>query len=125
MVSSRPALANEATPDLVYNILQQGMGRIWAPEAVFGDFPAEGAANAGMDIADLDHEADHHQPQQNGRQRQEGHAWQERLRADITTLLHSWCLALSSYPIQTARTKANLPAPHTPGNGEDASLHYP
>jgi serine protease AprX len=57
MVSGRPALANEATPDLVYNILQQGMGRIWAPEAVFGDFPADGVANAGMDIlADLNHD---------------------------------------------------------------------
>ncbi|HMQ51887.1 MAG TPA: S8 family serine peptidase, partial [Anaerolineae bacterium] len=56
MISSRPALANEQPVDLVYNVLQQGMGRIWAPEAVFGDFPAGGAANQGMDInADLTH----------------------------------------------------------------------
>jgi hypothetical protein len=57
MVSARPALANEATPDLVYNILQQGMGRIWAPEAVLGTFDPADHANYGMDVnADLAHD---------------------------------------------------------------------
>ena len=35
--------------DLVYNVFQQGMGRIWPPEAILGDLP-DGRANAGMDI---------------------------------------------------------------------------
>jgi subtilisin family serine protease len=53
-VSARPAVT--ADDDLVYNILQQGMGRIWAPEAAQGSFPAENHANYGMDInADLAH----------------------------------------------------------------------
>ncbi len=52
--SARPALTGEEYP--VYNLLQQGMGRIWAPTAVFGEFPAEDRANQGMDIrADLAH----------------------------------------------------------------------
>ena len=56
MVSARPALTDDVEPDLVYNILQQGMGRVWAPEAVLGDFPADNHANYGMDInADLAH----------------------------------------------------------------------
>ena len=53
-VSARPAVT--ADDDLVYNILQQGMGRIWAPEAVQGTFPPNNYANYGMDInADLAH----------------------------------------------------------------------
>jgi len=58
MVSARPALTGEdGAEDLVYNILQQGMGRIWAPEAALGDFPADNYANYGMDInADLAHD---------------------------------------------------------------------
>jgi serine protease AprX len=54
LFSARPALS--ATSDAVYNTLQQGMGRIWAPDAVLGEFPTAGAANADMDInADLAH----------------------------------------------------------------------
>ena len=42
--------------EIVDNIFQQGAGRIWAPAAVYGDLPAEGMANVGMDInADLAH----------------------------------------------------------------------
>jgi hypothetical protein len=37
------------------NVFRQGAGRVWAPEAVFGDIPS-GNGNAGMDInADLNH----------------------------------------------------------------------
>ena len=51
--SARPALTEEGEP--VYNIFQQGAGRIWAPDAVLGDFDL-GEANPGMDIqADLSH----------------------------------------------------------------------
>ncbi|MCB0154165.1 MAG: S8 family serine peptidase, partial [Anaerolineae bacterium] len=54
MVSARPALTGDN--DLVYNVLQQGMGRVWAPEAVLGTFDANNHANYGMDIqADLAH----------------------------------------------------------------------
>ncbi|HOG48794.1 MAG TPA: S8 family peptidase, partial [Anaerolineae bacterium] len=52
MATARSAVtdANEA----VYNTLQQGAGRIWAPDAVLN--APEGSANAGMDIAaDLAH----------------------------------------------------------------------
>ena len=53
MYTARPALAEDE--DLVYNIFQQGMGRIWAPDAVLADLP-DGQANYGMDIqGDLDH----------------------------------------------------------------------
>ena len=53
MQSARPALTDDG--DLVYNVFQQGMGRIWAPDAIFGDLP-DGQANLGMDIqADLAH----------------------------------------------------------------------
>ena len=56
MTSARPAIAAE---ELAYNLLQQGAGRIWAPDAVLGDFPAGVAANTGMDILqDLAHGAD-------------------------------------------------------------------
>jgi hypothetical protein len=41
---------------LGYNVLQQGMGRLWAPYAIFGDFPADEQPNPGMDInGDLAH----------------------------------------------------------------------
>jgi hypothetical protein len=36
MYSARPAFA--ADDDLAYNIFQQGMGRLWIPDALFGDF---------------------------------------------------------------------------------------
>ena len=53
MHSARPAVTGD---QLAHNILQQGAGRIWAPDAVLGDFPADGQANVGMDIkADLAH----------------------------------------------------------------------
>jgi subtilisin family serine protease len=47
-VSARPAVAGEST--LVYNVLQQGMGRIWAPDAVLGAFDRDGNGNPGMHI---------------------------------------------------------------------------
>ena len=54
MMSAKPDMTTDE--DLVYNIFQQGMERIWAPEAVLGDFPADNHANYGMDInADLAH----------------------------------------------------------------------
>ncbi len=41
---------------LIYNLFQQGMGRLWAPTAALGEFPAEDRANVGMDIiSDLAH----------------------------------------------------------------------
>jgi len=46
--SARPAITGDQKP--AYNIFQQGMGRIWAPTAVFGDFPANARANQGMDL---------------------------------------------------------------------------
>ena len=52
-MSARPALTDNG--DMVYNIFQQGMGRIWAPDAIYGRLP-NGQANYGMDIhADLAH----------------------------------------------------------------------
>lgn len=48
MGSALPAVTEEGAP--LYNILQQGMGRIWAPAAVLAPFPAGAAANQGMDI---------------------------------------------------------------------------
>ncbi|MFZ1753447.1 MAG: S8 family serine peptidase [Caldilineaceae bacterium] len=54
MSSALPAVTEETTP--IYNLMQQGMGRIWAPAAVLADFPADAAANQGMDIHwDLSH----------------------------------------------------------------------
>ena len=56
LASARPALNADDPPDLLYNILQQGRGRLWAPDAVLGNFPPGQAANSGMDIqADLAH----------------------------------------------------------------------
>jgi hypothetical protein len=54
MDTARPALASdEQEPG--YNILQQGMGRIWARDAVLNTMP-EGNGNLGMDImSDLAH----------------------------------------------------------------------
>ncbi|RME51400.1 MAG: hypothetical protein D6790_20000, partial [Caldilineae bacterium] len=51
--AAKPAVDGD---DIAYNLLQQGAGRIWAPDAVFGTFPADGVANTWMDInADLAH----------------------------------------------------------------------
>ncbi|MDX1687519.1 MAG: S8 family serine peptidase [Candidatus Promineifilaceae bacterium] len=53
MAAAKSAL----TPDeeRLFSPLQQGAGRIWAPDAVFGELPLE-SANAGMDIqVDLSH----------------------------------------------------------------------
>lgn len=44
-ISARPAFQADGET-LAYSVLQQGAGRIWAPDAVFGDYP--GAANLGM-----------------------------------------------------------------------------
>ncbi|MCX6044579.1 MAG: S8 family serine peptidase, partial [Chloroflexi bacterium] len=44
------------TGDLIYALLQQGSGRIWAPDAVWGATNPGEKANEGMDLpADLDH----------------------------------------------------------------------
>ncbi len=52
--SSKLAMSPVGEP--VYNLFQQGHGRIWAPDAVFGTFPEDGLENLGMDIqADLAH----------------------------------------------------------------------
>ncbi|MGB5050510.1 MAG: S8 family serine peptidase, partial [Caldilineaceae bacterium] len=51
--SAMPAVDQD---DIAYNLLQQGAGRIWAPDAVFGNFPSDARANVGMDILqDLSH----------------------------------------------------------------------
>ncbi len=43
------------TGDSLYSILQQGLGRIWAPDAVLGNLP-QSSANQGMDLqAELTH----------------------------------------------------------------------
>ncbi|NTU62993.1 MAG: S8 family serine peptidase, partial [Chloroflexi bacterium] len=53
--TARPTIANQGDP--FYSPLQQGTGRIWAPDAVLGtDFPAGYKDNADMDInGDLAH----------------------------------------------------------------------
>jgi len=54
MYSAVPAFTPDQNP--VYNIFQQGAGRLWVPDAVYGAFPADGSANSGMDLAaDLAH----------------------------------------------------------------------
>ena len=63
MMTARPALTSDA--DLVYNVFQQGMGRVWAPDAVYyaslvddrlANRLPDGYANTGMDLAaDLAH----------------------------------------------------------------------
>ncbi len=51
--SARPAFVNNA---LALSPLQQGVGRIWAPDAVLGAFPAMDRGNDGMNLsADLQH----------------------------------------------------------------------
>ena len=53
MYSARPAVTGEEDP--VYNVLQQGMGRVWPQDAIYGELP-DGQSNQGMDIqADLAH----------------------------------------------------------------------
>ncbi len=53
MATARPAMTAEG--ELIYNVFQQGAGRIWPPDAVYADVPT-GMANAAMDIgADLAH----------------------------------------------------------------------
>ncbi|MFZ5916953.1 MAG: S8 family peptidase [Chloroflexota bacterium] len=48
LTASAAAALDPATGEPVYSIWQQGAGRAWAPEAVFGDHA--GAANAGLNI---------------------------------------------------------------------------
>ena len=43
-----PAQTDQRTP--MYNIFQQGMGRVWAPSAVLAALPTNGSANQGMDL---------------------------------------------------------------------------
>ncbi|NTW02769.1 MAG: S8 family peptidase [Oscillochloris sp.] len=55
MASARPAIAGDPA-ELVYPVFRQGMGRLWAPDAVLGTFPRKATANVGMDIqVDLKH----------------------------------------------------------------------
>jgi serine protease AprX len=55
--SAQTAFADDSG-EPVYNLLQQGYGRLWAPSAVWGSFPEGAADNVGMDIfADLAHGA--------------------------------------------------------------------
>ncbi len=55
MASARPA-ATGAPAELVYSVFQQGMGRIWAPDAALGTFDPRASGNPGMDLrADLLH----------------------------------------------------------------------
>jgi len=55
--SAKPAFSKFSNGQPVFNTLQQGLGRVWAPDAVLGTFDAAGSANLGiMDInADLAH----------------------------------------------------------------------
>jgi serine protease AprX len=46
--SARPAVT--ANSQLVYNTLQQGMGRIWASDAVLGSFDQDGTGNPDMQV---------------------------------------------------------------------------
>jgi hypothetical protein len=50
MATARPAAAGEETPELVYPVFQQGMGRIWAIDAALEEFPEDAVANAGMNL---------------------------------------------------------------------------
>ena len=51
MYSARPAVTGDG--GLIYNLFQQGAGRVWAPDAVLGNaFPEGARANVGMDIHD-------------------------------------------------------------------------
>lgn len=53
MASARPAARGEPMA-LVYPVFRQGMGRIWAPEAVLGSFDSDRSGNPGMNLrADL------------------------------------------------------------------------
>ncbi|MDZ4717359.1 MAG: S8 family peptidase [Roseiflexaceae bacterium] len=47
--TARPAVTGD-TGSLVYNVFQQGMGRIWAPDAVLGTFDGQQDGNPGMQI---------------------------------------------------------------------------
>jgi serine protease AprX len=47
--TARPAAVG-AEPELVYTAFRQGMGRIWAPDAVLGEFPAAIDGNPDMDL---------------------------------------------------------------------------
>ena len=55
MYTAQQALTDDNEP--LYNIFQQGMGRVWAPAAVLSEeIPTDGVANPGMDIqSDLAH----------------------------------------------------------------------
>ncbi len=53
MYTAKTAVSADAEP--VYSVLKQGVGRLWAPDAVNGDLPAQ-AANTGLNIhEDLSH----------------------------------------------------------------------
>ncbi len=47
MATAKTAVTD--TGDPLYSVLQQGIGRIWAPDAVLADLPAE-SANGGLDL---------------------------------------------------------------------------
>lgn len=55
MASARPAVTGDPA-SLVYPVFQQGMGRIWAPDAALGSFSRRATGNPGMKLrADLLH----------------------------------------------------------------------
>jgi hypothetical protein len=52
--SAKPSITGQPEPN--YGILQQGVGRIWAPDAVGGPFPQNDRDNPGMNLSsDLAH----------------------------------------------------------------------
>jgi hypothetical protein len=54
MMTARPALNKDGLP--VYNTFEQGMGRIWAPDAVLSPIDPAGSANYGLNVGtDLAH----------------------------------------------------------------------
>lgn len=49
LMASASAALDPETEEPIYSVWQQGAGRAWAPDAVFGDL--SGTANEGLDIA--------------------------------------------------------------------------
>lgn len=49
LASARAAAVGEP-PELVYSVFRQGMGRVWAPDAVLGTFDPGGNGNPAMDL---------------------------------------------------------------------------
>jgi subtilisin family serine protease len=49
MASARPATIG-APAQIAYPVFRQGMGRVWAPDAALGEFPARRSGNPGMNL---------------------------------------------------------------------------